>query len=76
MRYTGTEWVVRMSEKGNKAREIPLRHDLEGFLFAYLDSANLRPQPSDNALFRSALGRSDDLTKRPITGADVCRLVK
>src|SRR5271157_2899858 len=35
----GTQYVLRFQEKGGKSREIPVRHDLEGNIRAYLDAA-------------------------------------
>src|SRR6516162_10983074 len=32
----GTQYVLRFQEKGGKSREIPVRHDLEGYIRAYL----------------------------------------
>jgi hypothetical protein len=36
-----TQYVLRFQEKGGKSREIPVRHDLEGFVPAHVDSAGL-----------------------------------
>src|SRR5262249_110926 len=30
--HDGRQWTLRFEEKGGKSREIPVRHDLEGFL--------------------------------------------
>jgi len=34
--HEGTQYVLRFQEKGGKSREIPVRHDLEGYIRAYL----------------------------------------
>lgn len=39
--HDGTQYVLRFSEKGDKSREIPVRHDLEGNIRTYLDSAGI-----------------------------------
>ena len=73
--HDGTQWVVRFEEKGGKSREVPVRHDLEGLLQAYLTALGPAP-PKDAPLFRSAAGRTGRLTDRGVTGVDVCRMVK
>lgn len=60
--HAGEQWMLHFTEKGGKSREIPVRHDLEQFLFAYLDAADLRNAPKDAPLFRSALGRTGQLS--------------
>jgi integrase/recombinase XerD len=40
--HDGAQYVLRFSEKGGKSREIPVRHDLEGHIRAYLDAAGDR----------------------------------
>src|SRR3954468_3978417 len=40
--HDGSQWSLRFQEKGGKSRLIPVRHDLELFLFEYLDAAGLR----------------------------------
>ena len=39
--HDGTQYVLRFSEKGGQSREIPVRHDLEGHIRAYLDAAGI-----------------------------------
>jgi site-specific recombinase XerD len=72
----GTQYRLRFLEKGGKRRDIPVRHDLEGFLLAYLSAAGLTTAPADSPLFRSADGKRDRLTSNGVTGVDICRLVK
>jgi site-specific recombinase XerD len=74
--HDGSQWTLRFEEKGGKAREIPVRHDLERFLLEYLDAAGLRAAPRDTPLFRSTYRTSGALTERAMTGVDVCRMVK
>jgi len=75
LRHDGTQWTLRFAEKGGKSREIPVRHDLEGMLFAYLDAAGLRPGAPE-PVFRSAAGKTRTLTGRKMTASDMCRMVK
>ncbi len=74
--YDGTQFVLRFQEKGGKSREIPVRHDLEGYIRAYLDAAGLATAPKDSPLFRSALRRTGQLTDNPMTSKAICELVK
>ena len=39
--HDGAQYVLRFQEKGGKSREIPVRHDLEGFIRAYIDAAGI-----------------------------------
>jgi integrase/recombinase XerD len=72
----GGQYVLRFSEKGNKQREIPVRHDLEGYLTEYLDAAGIRGDALSTPLFRSAARRTKTLTSSPLTGNDILRLLK
>lgn len=74
--YDGVQFVLRFQEKGGKSREIPVRHDLEGFIRAYLDAAELVGQPKDSPLFRSSNGRSRKLEAGSLTSKRICELVK
>jgi integrase/recombinase XerD len=49
----GTQFVLRFSEKGGKARSIPVRHDLQRYLQEYLRAAELEAGPKDSPLFRT-----------------------
>ena len=72
----GTHFRLRFLEKGGKRRDIPVRSDLEVFLFDYLTAAGLTDAPPASPLFRTAAGKSGRLTARGLSGVDVCRLVK
>ncbi|MCA9212160.1 MAG: tyrosine-type recombinase/integrase [Planctomycetales bacterium] len=72
----GTQKTLKFQEKGGKHRSIPIRHDLEELLSDYLDVTNLRAEPKDSALFRSALGRTGKLSEKGISPIDICRMVK
>jgi integrase/recombinase XerD len=68
----GSQYTLRFAEKGGKSREIPVRHDLEQFLLAYIQAANIVEGP----LFRTANRKSKMLTVKAMTGIDVCRMMK
>jgi integrase/recombinase XerD len=74
--HDGTQWSLRFDEKGGKQREIPVRHDLQKFIFDYLKVAAISEGPRDTPLFRSANRRSNRLTENGITAIDICRMVK
>ena len=72
----GTQYVLRFQEKGGKSREIPVRHDLEGNIRAYLDAAGIAAEAKDRPLFRSTLRRTKQLTANALTTKAICELVK
>ncbi len=72
LRHDGTQYALRFDEKGGKAREIPVRYDLQRLLLAYMQAACI----TDGPLFRSAEGRTGVLTKKPMTAIDICRMMK
>ncbi|QEH39245.1 Tyrosine recombinase XerC (plasmid) [Aquisphaera giovannonii] len=74
--HDGTQYVLRFLEKGGKGREIPVRHDLEGYIRAYLDAAALGGDAGDSPLFRASNGRTKRLTAGPLSSKRICELVK
>jgi site-specific recombinase XerD len=72
----GTQYVLRFHEKGGKSREIPVRHDLEANIRAYLDAAGISAEAKDRPLFRSTLRRTKQLTGNALTTKAICELVK
>jgi site-specific recombinase XerD len=74
--HDGTQWTLRFTEKGGKAREIPVRHDLEQFVLQYLKAAKLNDEPKDSPLFRTTVRRTKELTENAMTAVDMCRMVK
>jgi integrase/recombinase XerD len=46
--HDGSQWTLRFDEKGGKSREIPVRHDLEGYLLGYRDAAESSKALSNN----------------------------
>jgi integrase/recombinase XerD len=74
--HDGTQSVLRFQEKGGKSREIPVRHDLEGYIRAYLDAAGIGGDAKDSPLFRASNGRMRRLTGGPLSSKRICELVK
>ena len=71
----GKRWWVRLHEKGGKQHEMPAHHKLELYLDEYLAAAGLGQQPK-GWLFRSARGRSGQLSDRPLRQVDVYRMIR
>ena len=70
----GRRTWVRLHEKGGKAHEMPCHHNLEAWLQAYIDDAQL--VDAKGYLFRSVAGRSGKLTDHAMGQADVFRMVR
>lgn len=74
--HDGMQAVLRFQEKGGKSREIPVRHDLECYICAYLDAAAIQSDAKLSPLFRTASGGNGRLTANPLNSKIVCELVK
>ena len=72
----GDQWMLHFEEKGGKSREIPVRHDLQEMISAYIDAAGLREAPKDTPLFQSALKKKRRLSGKAIHVNDICRMMK
>ena len=68
-------WWLRLREKNGKVNEMPCHHKLELFLDAYLDGAGLRGDHK-GPLFRSAIGKTGQLSEKPLGRGDVWRMVR
>jgi site-specific recombinase XerD len=74
--HDGTQYMLRFAEKGGKTRQIPVRHDLQAMLLAYLERAGMTAAPAEEPLFRTCKHWKDELTDQPMTGVDIWRMVK
>ena len=72
----GQQYVLRFQEKGGKSREIPVRHDLEGFILAYVEAAGIGGEAKESPLFRMSNGRTKKLSRTAMTSKRICELVK
>jgi site-specific recombinase XerD len=72
LKHDGTQYSLRFSEKGGKSREIPVRHDLEGYLREYIEAAKI----TEGRLFRTTVRKTKVLTKNGMTAIDICRMMK
>lgn len=80
------QWMLHFDEKGGKSREIPVAHDLQELFAAFLEKSGIKHERRKrNAeadefepiyLFRSAAGRTGQLTKSPMTGNDIYRMMR
>jgi len=64
---------VRLHEKGGKEHEMPCHHNLEAWLQAYIEGAQL--QVGKGWLFRTVAGRSGKLSANPMAQGDVFRMI-
>jgi site-specific recombinase XerD len=71
----GKRWWVRLHEKGGKRHEMPAHHKLEAYIEEYLDAAGIRGE-GKSPLFRSAVGKSGQLTDKPMSPVDAYRMVR
>ena len=76
LEHDGSQWLLKFAEKGGKAREIPVRYDLEQYLMAWLDAAGLRNGAKDSPLFRSVVGKTKTLNAKAPTAGDLNRMLK
>jgi integrase/recombinase XerD len=68
-------WWVRLQEKNGKLIEMPCHHKLENYLDEYLHAAGIAGDRK-SPLFRTAIGKTGQLTDQPMTRADVYRMIK
>jgi integrase len=76
LEFDGLQFSLRFAEKGGKARSIPVRADLQGYLQEYLLAGGLKSEGKDSPLFRTAGGRRGLLGEQAMNGVDICRMVK
>ena len=67
LRDLGEQRALRFREKGGKECEIPLRHDLEGWLSSYIEESGIGEEPKTRPLFRAAEGKRRVLSDRPFS---------
>ncbi len=75
-RDLGGHWSLRFEEKGGLHREIPVRHDLEGWLREYITAAGLAGEPKSAPLFRASTGVSRKLTVAPFAAHSMRQMLK
>jgi integrase/recombinase XerD len=68
-------WWLRLREKNGKVNEMPCHHNLEEYLDKYIEAAGIASDHK-GSLFRSAIGKTRQLTDEPMSRIDVYRMVK
>ena len=76
LRDQGSQRVLRFAEKGGKQREIPVRHDLDEWISAYLEVSGIDRKDKDAPLFLAAARRRSGLVDRPLTAHAIRRMLK
>jgi site-specific recombinase XerD len=71
----GKRWWLRLQEKGGKQHDMPAHHTLEAYLDEYVKAAGIESDPKA-PLFRSAPGTGTELSRKPLSTADVWRMVR
>ena len=71
----GKRWWLRLHEKGGKQHAMPAHHTLEAYLDEYLQAAGIA-EDSKGPLFRSAPRTTTELTRKPLSTADVWRMIR
>ena len=80
------QWMLHFDEKRGKSREIPVAHDLKVLFDEYLLRSGIQHErrmrdPNTGGwepvyLFRTAAGRTGQLTKTPMTGNDIYKMMR
>jgi site-specific recombinase XerD len=66
---------VRLHEKGGKRHEMPCHHNLDSYLHAYIEGVGIEDD-EHGYLFRTAIGRTGELSERPMTQSDAWRMIR
>jgi integrase/recombinase XerD len=68
-------WWVRLHEKGGKRHEMPAHHNLELYVAAYIEAAGIGSE-KDTPLFRTAKGKTRQLTDRRLSQPEVYLMIR
>lgn len=66
---------VRLHEKGGKRHEMPCHHNLENYLYAYIEAGGLADD-SKGPLFRTIGRGTGTLTRTPLTQANAYQMIR
>jgi len=72
---SGKTWWIRLHEKGGKFHEVPVHHNAEAYIDAYIEMAGIADDKK-GPLFRSARGRTKALTENPVHPTNVLMMIK
>ena len=80
------QWMLHFDEKRGKSREIPVAHDLKVLFDEYLERSGIKEERRTRDektgeweplyFFRTAAGRTGQLTKSQMTGNDVYKMMR
>lgn len=68
-------WWLRLREKNGRVNEMPCHHKLEAYVDAYIEAAGIEDDRK-TPLFRAAIGRTGQLSNRPLSRTDVWYMVR
>jgi site-specific recombinase XerD len=68
-------WWVRLHEKGGKRHEMPAHHNLEKYIDEYIKAAGISDDKK-GYLFRTAIGRTRQLSDRPMFQQNVHGMIR
>lgn len=68
-------WWLQLREKNGKVNEMPCHHKLEFYLDEYIKAADIE-RDRKGPLFRTALGKTGQLSNRPMGRTDVWYMVR
>jgi site-specific recombinase XerD len=68
-------WWLRLREKNGKVNEMPCHHKLEAYMDAYIEAAGIEGDRK-GPLFRTMIGRTGQLSDRPLSRTDVWYMVR
>jgi len=71
----GRRTWARLHEKGGKRHEMPCHHNLDEYLQAYIEGAQIGAD-AKGYLFRTAPRHTKELTERPMCQEDVYRMIR
>jgi site-specific recombinase XerD len=71
----GKRWWFRLHEKGGKHHDMPAHHKAEEYVDAYIEAAGLKDQ-KHGPIFRSALGKTKQLSLKRMTRHAALKMVK
>jgi site-specific recombinase XerD len=74
--HDGSQSALTFLEKGGKARDIPTRADLDRYLTAYMEAADLPWGSGDSPMFRRLARKSGLLRAHAMTADDMGRMLK
>lgn len=66
---------ARLHEKGGKRHEMPCHHNLDDYLETYIEGTGIAAD-AKGYLFRTCRGRTNQLSDKPMSQADVYRMIR